>query len=300
MRKALRITVRILLGLVALIVLIIGISYPVSAMKLRKRFTVPPTALTIPSDSASIARGHTMAVLYGCTGCHTGNLAGQVMIDDFPFARLAAVNLTRGKGGIGATYSDADWERAIRHGIRPNGEQLMIMPSKDYNALRDEEIAAVIAYMRSVPPVDTVQPPRKLYPLARVLHATVAGELFPAGVIDHVNRKPGPAAAPTLEYGTFIGQSCQFCHGQDLAGLAVGGEPGAPPSPNLTPAGNLAKWSEADFIRTMRTGTTPAGWKLRNQYMPWQAIGSLSDDELRGIWMYVQSVPRADTTVTNK
>ena len=108
MRKALRVSGRILLGIVALVLLVIVVAYPVSAMKLRKRFDIKGTMVAVPTDSATIARGRTMAVVLGCSGCHRATLAGQVMIDAFPFARLAAVNLTAGKGGIGATYTDAD------------------------------------------------------------------------------------------------------------------------------------------------------------------------------------------------
>jgi mono/diheme cytochrome c family protein len=299
MRKTIRIIAQVLLGIVALLLMVIAASYPISAMKLGKRYDIKSTFVAVPADSVTLARGRTMAVLRGCTGCHTESLAGQVMIDGFPFARLAAVNLTRGKGGIGATYSDADWDRAIRHGVRPNGEQLMIMPSNEYNAIRDEELAAIVAYVKSVPPVDTSYPPRALYPVARVLHATVAGELFPAGIIDHATGTPGPPPGATIEYGKSLSGTCRFCHGQDLAGQAVGGEPGAPPSPNITPASEVGQWTEADFIRTMRTGVTPTGWKLRNQYMPWQAIGSLTDAELRGLWMYVQSVARVEPATTS-
>jgi cytochrome c5 len=185
-------------------------------------------------------------------------------------------------------YTDADFERAIRHGVRRDGSPLFIMPSEEYHPMRDEEVAKLIAFVRSVPPVDNVTPPRTLYPIARAIH-TFGAPAVSAERIDHAARAgTAPAAAATLEYGRFVGNSCRFCHGQDLAGQKVGGEPGAPPSPAIGPTGNPAKWTEAQFIQTMRTGVTPAGWRLRNEYMPWQAIGQLSDDELRGLLMYLK------------
>lgn len=288
--KALRILGKVLLGLVALIVVVVGLSYPLSAAKARKVYEAPARTLAVPTDSASVARGAVLATLNGCTGCHTESLGGRVMIDAFPFARVSAANLTRGAGGVGATYTDADWQRAIRHGLRRDGTALFIMPSKEFNPMRDEELARLIAYMRSVPGVnnDTL-PPRRLYPLARVLH-TFGTPLFEGEKIDHSRQVAvAPVPAANLEYGRYIAGSCRFCHGQDLAGKKVGGESGAPPSPPIGPTGTPAKWTEEQFFSAMRTGTTPGGWALRNQYMPWKAIGQLTDEELRGLLMYLTS-----------
>jgi len=289
MRKALRILGKIVLGLVALIVLVLVVGWVVSSMKFRKRYAIAPAHLTVPADSASLARGHALAALSGCTGCHAGNLGGQVMIDGFPMAKLAAPNLTRGRGGVGAVYTDADWERAIRHGVRKNGEALFIMPSSEFNRFRDEDVAQLVAYLRSVPPVNGAQPPRVLYPVAHALHAFGA-PLVPAEHIDHARQAVvAPPPGATVEYGKFLALGCRFCHGEDLRGQDVGGEPGAPPSPDISRTGAAGKWTEAQFIQTLRTGVTPAGRRLVDRFMPWSAIGKLSDDELRGVWMYLQT-----------
>ena len=288
LRKALRITGRILAGLVALILVVVLVSYGVSAWRLKRQYQVPVSNIVAPTDSASIARGRALATIVGCTGCHTSTLGGQVMIDGFPFARLAAPNLTRGQGGVGATYTDADWERAIRHGVRRDGTPLFIMPANEYNRFRDEEVGRIIAYAKSVPAVDNATPPRTIYPLARVLH-TFGVPLVPAEQIDHTRRNDSPPPGATVEYGRFIGGACRFCHGENLAGREVGGEEGAPPSPPIGPSGTPSRWTDAQFIQAMRTGVTPEGRRLRNEYMPWQAIGQLSDDELRGILMYLKA-----------
>jgi mono/diheme cytochrome c family protein len=288
MRKALRIAGRVVAGLVALLLVVVLVSYGVSASRLARQYRVPVSAIVAPTDSASLARGRALATLTGCTGCHAGTLGGRVMIDGFPFARLAAPNLTRGRGGVGATYTDADWERAIRHGVRRDGTPLFIMPADAYNRFRDEEVGRIVAYVKSVPPVDNVTTPRVIYPLARVLH-TFGAPIVAAEQIDHARRADSPPPGATIEYGRFIGQSCQFCHGETLGGREVGGDEGAPPSPPIGPSGTPSRWTDAQFIQAMRTGVTPEGRTLRNQYMPWQAIGQLSDDELRGILMYLKA-----------
>ncbi|MEJ7813377.1 MAG: cytochrome c, partial [Gemmatimonadaceae bacterium] len=188
-------------GLIGLIVLAIAGFYAVATFKLNREHQIgaavtPP----IPTDSAAIARGHVFADLHGCTGCHAGNLAGQVMVDQFPLGRLAAPNLTRGKGGIGSLYTDAEWERAIRHGVRRNGRALLMMPSESFSKLRDDDVAALIAYVKSVPPVDNELPSRRIYPVAAALVAL--GPFTPAAErIDHAARSTGPEPGVTVAYG---------------------------------------------------------------------------------------------------
>ena len=61
-------------------------------------------------------------------------------------------------------------------------------------------------------------------------------------------------------------------------------------APNLTRGGEMDGWSEEDFIATMRTGVTPSGHQL-NDFMPWKYFGQMTDDELKAVWMYLQSLP---------
>jgi cytochrome c553 len=287
MRKASRIALRIVGGLVGLVVLVLVASWFVSGSRLGKHYDVAGTAVPVPADSASVARGETLATLYGCTGCHTATLAGQTMIDEFPFARLPSANLTRGRGGIGGAYSDADWERAIRHGIRKDGTPLFIMPSNEFNRMSDDELGRLIAYVKSVPPVDAFPASRTIYPLARVLH-TFGAPVVSAELIDHTKQaNPQPPPGPTLAYGEYVAGACRFCHGDDLKGQKAGGDPGAPPSPAIDATSIVGKWTEEQFVRTMRSGVTPEGWKLRTDYMPWPTVGQLRDDELHALYLYL-------------
>ena len=285
MRKASRIALRILGGLIVLILLVVGVSYVVSSLRLRKHYSIAGKAVAVPTDSVSLTRGKALATLYGCTGCHTADLGGQTMIDAFPMARLASANLTRGEGGVGAQYTDADWDRAIRHGVRWDGSALFLMPSHEFNRMSDEEFGRLLEYVKSVPPVNRTPATRALYPVAHVLH-TFDASLVPAEKIDHTaQRNPQPPAGATLAYGEYLVTACKFCHGEDLGGQKVRGEPGAPPSPPIGPNSVVGHWTDAQFIQTMHTGVSPEGRKLDGKYMPWQAVGTLSDDELRGLLM---------------
>jgi len=294
MRKTLRITLRILGGLVGLVLLVVLGASVVSGMRLSKHYNVSGKAVPQPTDSASLVRGKALATLYGCTGCHTPNLAGQQLINAFPFAKLASSNLTRGEGGIAGQYSDADWDRAVRHGVRWDGTPLFIMPSHMFNRMSDDEFGRILGYVKSVPPVNRTPAPRVIYPLARVLHTFRIGEpLVPAEMIDHTaQRNPQPAPGPTIEYGAYISQACQFCHGENFGGQPVGGEPGAPPSPPIGPNSMVSRWTEAQFVQTMRSGVTPEGRKLRPEFMPWPAVGSLRDDELHALYTHLHQLPQ--------
>jgi hypothetical protein len=171
--------------------------------------------------------------------------------------------------------------------VRRDGTPLFIMPSDQFRRFRDEEIGRIIAYVKSVPAVDNVTPPRALYPIARVLH-TFGAPVVSAEQIDHARRDESLPPGATIEYGRFLGSSCKFCHGENLAGKEVGGEPGAPPSPPIGPSGTPSRWTDAQFIQAMRTGVTPEGRRLRDEHMPWRAIGQLHDDELRAILLYLK------------
>jgi hypothetical protein len=109
--------------------------------------------------------------------------------------------------------------------------------------------------------------------------------------IDHtLPAPPAPVEGVTAAYGEYIAQVCTERHGAQLNGIPFG-PPGAEvPSPNLTPGGELAKWSEADFINTLRSGITPTG-KTMNLDMPWPCFGQMTDDELKALWLYLQSLP---------
>jgi mono/diheme cytochrome c family protein len=261
-------------------------------MRMTKTYTVEPQPLTITADPAVIESGRHLAEVY-CTRCHGENLAGGPFFAMENLGYVDAPNLTSGAGGVGAAYSDLDWVRAIRHGVRPNGNPLFIMPSADFQYFSDDDLGLLIAYLESLPAVDNQTRERSFTPLARILYTAGAfGNLLPAERIDHAaaNHLTAPPVGPTAEYGAYIVSlsGCRTCHGQDLAG-GKDSDPEAPPAPSLARGSALSGWREADFVRLMRQGTTPGGRQVSN-FMPWQALGRLSDEELRALWMYLQSL----------
>jgi hypothetical protein len=118
--------------------------------------------------------------------------------------------------------------------------------------------------------------------------------ILPARVIDHDAPHPqAPEPGPTVDYGKYLATFCTMCHGSDFSG---GMEAGS--GVNITPGGTMGSWSEEEFIKTIRTGINPNGEQLDPQLMPWKKIAQLSDNELKAIYLYLQTIPAIRTEPT--
>lgn len=293
MRKVLKwvgIFVAVLVGLVLLLLAYVYFSIDI---RMNKQYSVQVESVVVPTDAASIEYGKHVATIRDCVNCHGEDLGGRVLVDDPMVGQIYTANLTSGEGGAASEFSDEDFVRAIRHGVDNEGEPLLVMPANDFYYLSDKDLGAVIAYVKSVPPVDKVWPEHTLAFPIRAMVAAGQIDPLPAEVIDHTAPRPvSPEPGVTVEYGKYMALSCIGCHGEGLSGGKI---PGAPPdfpeALNLTPGGELVGWSEADFIQTLRTGVTPSGRELRQEYMPWNILGQMTDDELKALWLYLQSVP---------
>lgn len=276
-----------------------GIVYFVSESRINKIYTINEEMLqiAIPTDAASIEEGERMATIRGCTGCHQPNLGGGEFINFPPLIVVGAANLTTGKGGVGGTYTTADWVRSVRHGVGTDGKPLAVMPVYEFNQLSDEELGRIIAYIKTRPAVDNVYQPEVIGPLGRFLMVTNQIPAFGAELVDHTRRAPASVApSVSAEYGQYLAITCTGCHGQTYAGGPLpAADADDPPAANLTPAGNLSKWTEDDFVNFFRSGRTPDGRNLNPEYMPWPMLGTMTDDELRAVYLYLKTLPAKTT-----
>ena len=271
----------------AALVLVVEINSP------RNRTYRPPEdKIVVPTDAASIARGkHLVEAVAVCTICHGDDLGGKLAFEDAFLGRGYTANLTSGRGGVGQTYSDADWIRSIRYGVRPDGRGIIFMPSDYFNRISDADLGAIIAYLRSLRPVDNERTAVEINLPARLLiDLGVFGDVVRAARIDFHASRPAPPSDPGA-YLVALG-GCTFCHGPHLTG-GQGPEPGAPGGPDLTSTGPLSRWSLAEFVATMRTGITPEGHAIAPKYMPWLGYRNMTDEELRQIWEFLRSLPDA-------
>jgi mono/diheme cytochrome c family protein len=260
-------------------------------------------ATLAPGDDAdrvalarAIERGrHLVEARYVCGDCHGANFGGGVMIDDPMIGRALGPNLTTGSGSVTTSYGPADWDRAVRHGLTPDGFPT-VMPAVDFLLMSDQELSDVVAYIRSMPPVDNEVEPVRLGPLGTVLVATGALPFSADFIPSH--REPHaalpPVASVSVEFGRHISGVCSGCHGPNFTGGPIpGGDPSWAPAKNLTPHEQaLGSWNYEDFVTAMRSGTRPDGTALLE---PMTFIApyarNMTEVELQALWTYLQSLP---------
>lgn len=287
------------IGMLLIGVVVIGagaaaVVYGMSERKLAARYTVTPEqATTVSADSLLLRRGeHVAHSLAKCVDCHSDDFGGGLVVDAPPIGHIEATNLTTGQGGVLAKYDDAALERAIRHGVAADGRSLLVMPSSEYNNLADDDIAALIAYLRSRPAVARTHQPSTIGPVIRAMWMAGKVDPVPAAVIAH--DAPHLKAAPmgnSVEAGMYIAKNgCAGCHGATYSGGAI---PGTPPdwkpAANLTPAG-IGHYSLDNFRTILREGKRPDG-SVVDSMMPVKATRQMSDEEIESVYKFLKTVP---------
>lgn len=210
----------------------------------------PPVAFdgALVSDAAArIDHAKRIADVLGCTGCHGANLQGK------RFYELYASNLTRDV----RNYSDAELERLLRDGVHPTGREVWGMPSEIFQHLSAPDMAALIAYLRTVKPAGTPTQPR--LPWEPETEKMIAeGKLKPAAEFVREAKSLGPVdLGPSYALGRYITRvTCAECHGSELKG---GGD-----TPDLIVAG---AYTRDEFEKLITQGIPPGGRKLKNELM---------------------------------
>ncbi|HEX9953245.1 MAG TPA: c-type cytochrome [Rubricoccaceae bacterium] len=281
MKRVLKRLGLVLGGLVGVLLFAGATAYALGSRAVGRTYEVQTAALRVSDDSASVAHGAHLAAIHGCTDCHGPDLGGQVFVDAPPF-RLTASNLTRGEGGVGARYTDADWDRTVRHGVKPDGRAVIVMPAAAYHRLADEDAADLIAYLKRLRPVNRALPPSDVRTLGRLLAAGPLDASFEVSVTPA--RATAPPSGPTATYGAYLASiTCAYCHGADLRG-AQPPNPDSPPAPDLAAAG---AWTYPQFARALQTGVRPAGAPLDPHVMPWRSTAAMTSDELKALYAFL-------------
>lgn len=294
-----------------MLVLIIGIT-AVVAMRQNNKFEAPYPEIKASKDSTPIARGKYL--VYGpahCAHCHTPMDAIERLekgeevaligghLFEIPPGKFYARNITPDKEtGIG-NYTDEEIARTLRFGVKKNGSALLdFMP---FHNLSDEDLTAVISYLRTTKPIRNAVPENRFNVLGRVVNAFMIKPVGPEGEVPK-----SVAQGPTPEYGKYLAHyvaNCRGCHterdlktgkftGIDFAGGLEFEEPALKGvkfvTPNLTPdkkTGKIADWSEEQFIKRFR-----AGRQIAASPMPWGPFSRMTDDELKAIYRYLHSL----------
>ncbi|HIV73176.1 MAG TPA: cytochrome c [Candidatus Aquabacterium excrementipullorum] len=293
MKRWLKISLATVGALAAVAATTLGWALHQADARMARHVRIASHPVTPGQDAASLSRGRYLFESRGCTDCHGTHGGGKLFIDDGAM-KVAGPNITRGPGSVVVGYRPEDWERAIRHGVKPDGKPLMIMPSEDYNRLTDQDLAALVGYLRQLPPVagqgavlQLPPPVRALYGLGLIQDA--------AARIDHSlpPQEPVPEGV-TVAHGRYVANMCMGCHGPLLAGGKI---PGAPPdwpaAANLTSgdgSGMSPYTSATAFGTMMRTGRRPDGTQV-SSVMPFGALKHLSDTDVGALYAYLRTLP---------
>ncbi len=211
----------VLTGLVTLSLGLVAIFAAIGFYKLNERRTNPVADIRVAATPAQIARGERLANV--CVTCHSWNdqvvLSGSDFIAKFgfpPVGILHSPNLT--PAGNISDWSDGELIRAIREGVHKNGRSLLIMPVETFGNLSDDDVQAIVAYLRAQPATDRPTPTNQF---------NVLGALF-MNLSDLRTAQPpvGSVSSPpprTSEYGKYMVDvlGCRDCHGTRLHRPAV-------------------------------------------------------------------------------
>jgi len=279
-------------GLAALAVVSAIVVYGLSERVLRRRYPPPaaPTfAAALPADSAALAEGRRLAVTRGCYGgCHGQGLAGSVFFDEPGVARLVAPDLT----AAARRYSDAELERIVRLGVRPDGRSVFGMPSQSFHDLSDDDLGRILAFIRGQPPAaGGFGPSLHVGPLGRV--GLVTARFEPTAVIvrrDAVGTTPRaerPGVDDSLALGRYLARTaCAECHGGHLRG-GLG--------PALVVA---AAYTPSEFDHLLRTGEAKGGRELGlMSRVARSRFSLLTNEEVAALHAYLRTLASSTSTV---
>jgi mono/diheme cytochrome c family protein len=255
----------------------VGWVYAASEAHLRSFESPPAFAAAIPSDAASLARGEHLVITRGCGGCHGEQLQGQPMWGMVVTPNLASYARER---------DVAAFERALRHGIDHTGRGMYSMPSFSFMELRDEDVAALYAYLRSAPVAEGPATSTGMPFALRLMLARGQDDVMPEWIKNapRLEQQSNPSAS--IARGEYVAMTtCNECHGFSLRADVPWESDGR--SPDLIAV--MAGYGEADFQRLMREGVPIGGRDL--ELMDDVARGRFvhfTNDEVNDLYAYLK------------
>ncbi len=304
--------------LLALIIVFVAATSILALTRWKRTFASPMPGIHASADSAVVAHGRQLA--YGdaaCVTCHVTKdellqvregamppLAGGQLFE-FPLGKFYTPNLTPdGETGIGR-YSDGELARVLRNSVRPDGRA--VLPFMEYHNVSDDDLTALISFLRSQEPVRREVPAHQPSMLGKAVFAFAIKPIGPTGT--------PPASSPSglsVERGAYLASNLSACVGchtsrNHMDGAAIslpfaGGmkfpdetDPTATfVSPNLTPATDtpFAGWDENRFVDRFRSGVG-----LPNSPMPWRSYQRMSEDDIRSIFRYLRTLEPSNVPI---
>ncbi len=233
----------------------------------------------------------------GCGNCHSPKEPGAVPLSGWTLVdaglQIPAHNIT--PGGRVSGWSDKEFVRAIREGIRPDGTLIgPPMPFHGYRQLSDRDSAALVAYLRTVPAAETTFTPA-VYPFP-----------LPDSWGPPVGTVPDVPQGRTVEYGAYLAgpvAHCTECHslvpgkGPDWennfggGGYAFEGPGGISVAPNITShQDGLVGYTDDEVAQMITNGIRPDGSEMLPP-MPYHHFAQMTEDDVAAVVMYLRTLP---------
>jgi mono/diheme cytochrome c family protein len=267
-----------LLILVGLIIAVAWGIETISVHALLERRSVPANALVVMPSSSAANDGDRLAHVDGCFACHGRRLTGHIVFRSWFGTRIIAPNLTR----IAHQETDSQLASAIRFGLKHDGTSIVDMPSKQFIKSSDSDVAAIIAYLRTLPERPDATGETRWRFDGRVM---LAMGLLPMEATTVNMQARGPSRTPTspLALGRYITQShCSACHGTDLSGETLEA------SPDLRVA--IQHYSLPAFDHFFQTGEGQIGHGTKTMTkMIRNRFKYLTPTEVHAIYVYLKS-----------
>ncbi len=282
------------LGVLAAGALAVGVTGKVlGERKLVRIIQVDVAPFIMPHKASSLEQGRYLFSTRGCADCHGANGAGREIIRSGAMLVVSPA-IAPGENSVTAGYTATDWVRTLRHGVKPDGRPVMIMPSEDYNRLTNDDVAALISYVRRLPAVEGKQAVVQLPTMVKIMY----GLGYVKDASEMINHKLPPqepvAASVSLEHGKYVANSCIGCHGAHLSGGRIPGSPPEWPAPaNLTPGDGsvMPRYASADvFMEMLRSGKRPDGSAI-STVMPFNSLKEMNETDMRALHAYLQTLP---------
>jgi hypothetical protein len=219
--------------------------------------------------------------------------------------QVVAPNLTPDPETGSGAWSDDALARAIREGVGHDGRALFnMMPYESYRHMPDEDLASVVVFLRSLPPVRNSLPNTSLiFPVKYLIRTAPEPVNAPVAAADTSDPVKRGAYLVTIagckDCHTPMNDRGEFLPGMDLAGGQIFEGPwGRVASANLTPdPSGIPYYDDTLFLQALRTGYVRA--RPLNQIMPWSQYGGMTDDDLKAIFAFLKSVKPVHHVVDN-
>ncbi len=297
---------------IMLLVLILGVTITVMARQ-NMKYERPYPPITASTDTAVILRGkHLVFGAAHCADCHSKTNADSLLklgqdvpltggfVFDLPVGKIYSKNITPDKEtGIG-NYTDAEVARALRYGVHADGT--VIFDFMPFHNMTDEDMTAVISYLRAQKPIKNKIPDHDLNLLGNAVKAFMVKPVGPDGEVAKQMTKDSSAA-----YGKYLATSvanCSGCHTQrDLSGtftgewFAGGNDIEGFITPNITTdsSSRMFGWSQQNFVDRFRIGRL-----IPKSPMPWSSFQRMDDEELKAIYAYLRTLKPVKTKEIKK